>query len=65
MAVRIFYDALDLVRGAPARKRSRSSRAMDNVNPQVEVRSRRVGGATYQVPMEVRATASRPSPSGG
>ena len=28
--------------------------ALDNVKPQVEVRSRRVGGATYQVPMEVR-----------
>ncbi|MFC3226057.1 30S ribosomal protein S7 [Marinibaculum pumilum] len=29
--------------------------ALDNVRPQVEVRSRRVGGATYQVPVEVRA----------
>jgi small subunit ribosomal protein S7 len=29
-------------------------RAMDNVKPQLEVRSRRVGGATYQVPVEVR-----------
>ena len=29
--------------------------ALDNVKPQVEVRSRRVGGATYQVPMEVRS----------
>jgi len=28
--------------------------ALDNVRPQVEVRSRRVGGATYQVPVEVR-----------
>ena len=27
---------------------------MDNVKPQIEVRSRRVGGATYQVPMEIR-----------
>jgi small subunit ribosomal protein S7 len=31
-------------------------RAMDNVKPTLEVRSRRVGGATYQVPVEVRAT---------
>ena len=31
-------------------------RAMDNVKPAVEVRSRRVGGATYQVPVEVRPT---------
>jgi small subunit ribosomal protein S7 len=29
-------------------------RAVDNVRPQLEVRSRRVGGATYQVPVEVR-----------
>ena len=31
-------------------------RALDNVKPALEVRSRRVGGATYQVPVEVRAT---------
>ncbi|MGE0297893.1 MAG: 30S ribosomal protein S7 [Pseudonocardia sp.] len=31
-------------------------RALDNVKPTLEVRSRRVGGATYQVPVEVRAT---------
>ena len=30
--------------------------ALENVKPQIEVRSRRVGGATYQVPVEVRAT---------
>jgi small subunit ribosomal protein S7 len=33
-------------------------RAMDNVKPALEVRSRRVGGATYQVPVEVRACRS-------
>lgn len=33
-------------------------RALDNVRPTLEVRSRRVGGATYQVPVEVRATRS-------
>ena len=32
------------------------SQALDNVKPAVEVKSRRVGGATYQVPVEVRAT---------
>ena len=32
-------------------------RAMDNVKPALEVKSRRVGGATYQVPVEVRASA--------
>src|SRR5690625_3114740 len=33
-------------------------RALDNVKPSLEVRSRRVGGATYQVPVEVRAGRS-------
>jgi small subunit ribosomal protein S7 len=33
-------------------------RALDNVKPAVEVRSRRVGGATYQVPVEVKAGRS-------
>jgi len=33
-------------------------RAMDNVKPAIEVKSRRVGGATYQVPIEVRASRS-------
>ena len=33
--------------------------ALENVKPQVEVRSRRVGGATYQVPMEVRSSRSQ------
>jgi len=33
-------------------------RALDNVKPALEVKSRRVGGATYQVPVEVRATRS-------
>jgi len=34
-------------------------RALDNVKPSLEVRSRRVGGATYQVPVEVRSDRSR------
>ena len=34
-------------------------RALDNVKPTLEVRSRRVGGATYQVPVEVRARPAR------
>ena len=33
-------------------------RALDNIKPAVEVRSRRVGGATYQVPIEVKAARS-------
>ena len=34
-------------------------RALDNIRPTLEVRSRRVGGATYQVPVEVRATRAQ------
>ena len=52
---RILYRALDLV-GQRAREESLGvfKRALDQVKPLVEVRSRRVGGATYQVPVEVR-----------
>ena len=39
--------------------------ALDNVMPSIEVRSRRVGGATYQVPVEVRTSAARRSASAG
>ncbi|MDG6093926.1 30S ribosomal protein S7 [Acetobacter sp. AN02] len=53
----IVYGALDsLVRrgGAAADPVAMFHAALDNVKPAVEVRSRRVGGATYQVPVEVR-----------
>jgi len=52
---RIFYGALELV-GQRAREDALGvfKRALDQVKPLVEVRSRRVGGATYQVPVEVR-----------
>ncbi len=52
---RIFYDAMDIVE-----RRSKEDpvkvfeQAMENIKPVLEVRSRRVGGATYQVPVEVR-----------
>jgi small subunit ribosomal protein S7 len=51
----ILYGALDLV-AARAKEDPLGifKRALDNVKPVVEVRSRRVGGATYQVPVEVR-----------
>jgi small subunit ribosomal protein S7 len=54
---RIFYGALDLV-GDRAKEDALGvfKRALDQVKPLVEVRSRRVGGATYQVPSEVRPT---------
>lgn len=57
VAERIIYGALDQV----AEKKGGEpldllDRAMENVRPVVEVKSRRVGGATYQVPVEVRPT---------
>jgi small subunit ribosomal protein S7 len=57
-AMRIFYDAMDIVdtRIADEDAISVFEEAMENVRPKVEVKSRRVGGATYQVPMEVRQT---------
>jgi len=55
LAERIVYDAMELIEtktgGDPV---ATLKRAIDNVRPQLEVRSRRVGGATYQVPVEVR-----------
>jgi small subunit ribosomal protein S7 len=55
LAERVFYRALDII-GAKTKEDSLVvfKRAMDNVKPVLEVRSRRVGGATYQVPVEVR-----------
>ncbi len=54
-AERIVYGAMDIIKdktgGDPV---ATLKRAMDNVKPQLEVKSRRVGGATYQVPVEVR-----------
>ena len=56
LAERIVYDALE-----GCREKSGTDpvvtlkRAMDNVKPTLEVRSRRVGGATYQVPVDVKA----------
>jgi small subunit ribosomal protein S7 len=56
-AQRIFYDAMDII----AKKIKDTSpievfeQAMNNIKPEVEVRSKRVGGANYQVPMPVEA----------
>ncbi len=52
----IVYDALELVgQKTDGDALAALKRAVDNVKPQLEVKSRRVGGATYQVPVEVRA----------
>ncbi len=57
VAERILYDALDTISekkgGDPLEV---LEQALENVAPMVEVKSRRVGGATYQVPIEVRST---------
>jgi len=53
-AERIVYDALEIVADRAGSPVDILGRAVDNVRPQLEVRSRRVGGATYQVPVEVR-----------
>jgi small subunit ribosomal protein S7 len=51
----IFYDALELIRKRVGDDPLKVfERAVDNVKPVLEVRSRRVGGSTYQVPVEVR-----------
>ncbi len=55
-AERIVYGAFDAIENkAKANPLEMFHQALENVMPQVEVRSRRVGGATYQVPVEVRA----------
>jgi len=55
-ARRVFYDALDIIdqKAQDGDVVSVFESAMENVRPVVEVKSRRVGGATYQVPVEVR-----------
>ncbi|MEA3301891.1 MAG: 30S ribosomal protein S7 [Pseudomonadota bacterium] len=56
VAERIIYGALDQISDKKGGDPLESlDGAMDNVRPMVEVKSRRVGGATYQVPVEVRA----------
>jgi small subunit ribosomal protein S7 len=59
IAERIMYDALEIIEQKTGSDPVATlKRAIDNVKPQLEVRSRRVGGATYQVPVEVRPRRS-------
>lgn len=58
IAYGIFYDAIEIV-GEKMKDTEKApleiwKKALENITPQVEVKSRRVGGATFQVPMEVR-----------
>jgi small subunit ribosomal protein S7 len=60
VAEKIVYGAIARMSERVGQDQSRAiemlSQALDNIKPAVEVKSRRVGGATYQVPVEVRAT---------
>ncbi|MDR0983161.1 MAG: 30S ribosomal protein S7 [Culturomica sp.] len=58
VAFKIFYETLDIVAAKLAEKEGKSAleiwkQALENITPQVEVKSRRVGGATFQVPTEI------------
>lgn len=59
IAFDIFYTALKIVEGKTQQEEKTAlevwKAALDNITPQVEVKSRRIGGATYQVPTEIRA----------
>jgi small subunit ribosomal protein S7 len=56
LAFRIFYEALDIVENKieDANGLETWKKAIENITPSVEVRSRRVGGATFQIPTPVR-----------
>jgi len=55
LAERIVYDALDVVKDKSGTEPVTTlKRAVENTKPELEVKSRRVGGATYQVPVDVR-----------
>jgi len=55
VAQRVFYDAMEVIKKkiSDADPVDVFTQAIDNVKPHIEVRSKRVGGATYQVPMQV------------
>jgi small subunit ribosomal protein S7 len=56
-AERIVYEALESIeQKTGAEPIATLKRAIENIKPQLEVKSRRVGGATYQVPIEVKST---------
>ena len=56
LAYKIFYEAMDRMEKKGVEDPLETfKKALENVTPQVEVRSRRVGGATFQIPQEIRA----------
>lgn len=55
-AFRVFYDAMDTIKQrTELDEHGVWKKALNNAMPQVEVRSRRIGGATFQIPTEIRA----------
>jgi len=53
---RVYYDAMDIVKERTKQdEHAVWKKALNNIMPQVEVRSRRIGGATFQIPVEIRA----------
>ena len=55
VAEKIFYESLDMLSSKSGKNQIEAfHEAVDNVKPSIEVKSRRIGGATYQVPIEVR-----------
>ena len=55
IAQKIVYDAFDIVKEKTGKDPVEAfNEAMENIRPALEIKARRVGGATYQVPMEVR-----------
>ena len=58
VAQRVFYQALDQIKKRVKDKAEIEvfTQAVENVKPMIEVRSKRVGGATYQVPMQVKSS---------
>jgi len=66
-AQRVFYDAMDIVakKVADAQPLEVFEKAVNNVKPMIEVRSKRVGGASYQAPMQVARSANNLLLSGG
>jgi len=59
LSYKVFYDSMNIVKERTEKKIDVPpleiwKKALENITPQVEVKSRRVGGATFQVPMEIR-----------
>ncbi len=55
-AFTLFYDAMDIIKDRTKQDEHQVwKKALNNAMPQVEVKARRVGGATFQIPLEIRA----------